>query len=238
MKKYLALLGFTVLVFKANAQELVYDANAEVRKVESFNRIKVNGSIAVYLSQGTEQALAISSEDGKYNEKIETEVRNGELKIFVESGNWNNWNWGNKSLKAYITVTELQDIDINGASNCKIIGLLKVKDLNVDISGASVIKGEMAATNLSFNLSGASVAEVKGTTNELSVDASGASGFRGYDLSSETASVNASGASGISVYVSKELEASASGVSNISYKGGAVIKDLDVSGGSSLKKKD
>lgn len=238
MKKILVLIVFSVLIFNAQSQELVYDAHAEVRKIESFDRIRVNGAIAVYLSQGTEQALAISSEDGKYNDKIETEVRNGELKIYVESGNWNNWNWGNKSLKAYITVTELQDIDINGASSCKITGLLKVTDLNIDLSGASVIKGEIAAENLSFNLSGASVAEVNGTTNELSVDASGASGFRGYDLTSETARVSASGASGISVNVSKELQANASGVSNVSYKGGAVIRDLDVSGGSTIKKKD
>lgn len=238
MKKIFSLVFLLGLLVEASAQELVYDANAEVRTVASFDRIKVNGAIAIFLSQGNEQAVAISSEDGKYNNKIETEVRNGELRVFVESGNWNNWNWGNKSLKAYITVTDLNGIEINGASSCKITGLLKVRDLNIDISGASVVKGEIEAETLSFSLSGASVAEVKGTTVELTVDASGASGFRGFDLSSETADVSASGASGISVNVSKELEASASGVSNIGYKGGAIIKDIDVSGGSSLKKKD
>ncbi len=238
MKKIFSLGLFICIMVQARAQELVYDTNAEVRKVASFDRIKVDGAIAVFLSQGNEQALAISSEDGKYNNKIETEVRNGELRVFVESGNWNNWNWGNKSLKAYITITDLNGLDINGASSCKIAGLLKVEDLSIDISGASVVRGEITAETLSFSLSGASIAEVKGNTTELTVDASGASGFRGFELSSETADVSASGASGISVNVSKELEASASGVSNIGYKGGAIIKDIDVSGGSSLKKKD
>lgn len=238
MKHIFSLVILIGLLTQANAQELVYDANAEVRTVAAFDHIKVNGAIAIFLSQGTEQAVAISSEDGKYNNKIETEVRNGELRIFVESGNWNNWNWGNKSLKAYVTVTDLNGLDINGASSCKITGLLKVEDLEIEISGASVVKGEIAAESLSFSLSGASVAEVKGTTTDLTVAASGASGFRGFELGSETADVTASGASGISVNASKELKASASGVSNIGYKGGAVIRDLDVGGGSSLKKKD
>ena len=69
----------------ANAQNLVYDANAEVRTVAAFTKVHVSGAINLYISQGREQAVAISASDSKYIPKIRTEVSNGTLKIYVET---------------------------------------------------------------------------------------------------------------------------------------------------------
>lgn len=223
--------------FSVSAQNVVYDANAEVRTVPSFNKVKISGALAVYISQGKEQAVAISSEDGKYNSKIKTEVSNGTLKIYVDGGSWNNWNWGNKDIKAYITVTELTGLDIGGASAVKLTDPIKTDNISLDISGASSLHGEINASSISFDLSGASVAEVSGSTSSLYVESSGASGFRGYELTCDKCKAHASGASGIAVYVDKELDAEATGASTIGYKGNAVITSLSVSGGSSVKKK-
>lgn len=228
---------FLALSFSAGAQNVVYDANAEVRTVSSFNKVKISGALAVYISQGKEQAVAISSEGGKYNNKIKTEVINGTLKIYVDGGTWNNWNWGNKEIKAYITVTEIYGLDVGGASAVKLTDPVKTDNISLDISGASSIKGEINAASISFDLSGASVAEITGTTTSLSVESSGASSFRGYELTCDKCKAHASGASGIGVYVNKELVAEATGASTIGYKGSAVITSLNVSGGSSVKKK-
>lgn len=239
MKQVFIVLCVLLLItsISAKAQNIVYDANAEVRTVSSFNKVKISGALAVYISQGKEQAVAISSEDGKYNDKIKTEVSKGTLKIYVDGGSWNNWNWGNKEIKAYITVTEIQGLDVGGASTVKITDPIKADNMSLDISGASGIRGEINAASLSFDISGASVAEISGSTNSLYVESSGASSFRGYDLTSEKCKTHASGASGISVTVSRELEAEATGASTIGYKGDAVITSLNVSGGSSVKKK-
>jgi hypothetical protein len=49
--------------------------------------------------------------------------------------------------------------------------------------------------------------------------------------------VEATGASSANINVSKEIQATASGGSNIRYDGAASITNIDVTGGSSVKKK-
>ena len=130
----IAILGGSVI---SKAQNVVYDENAEVRTVENFNSIEVSGSISVYLSQGTIQGVAVSAGEEKYNDKIKTEVKNGVLKISVDGGVWNSFNWVNKKLKAYVTATDLSRIEVSGASYISLSGALKSEDLKIDVSGAS-----------------------------------------------------------------------------------------------------
>lgn len=262
-------------VLGASAQNVVHDANAQVRNVGSFNQIRVSSAISLYLSQGNTQAVAVSSEDDKITERIITEVKNGVLKIYVENGAWNGWNWGNKHLKAYVTFTTLEMLDASGASNVQLTdpinignfklelsgasnmqGVIKGSDLNFEIngasnckvnvtgnsftlsqSGASNFKGDVSTSKANFDLSGASVTDADGTAADLIVSASGASNFKGADLKVENCKIEATGASSASINVSKEIEATASGASSIHYWGDASMKNVDVSGGSSVKKK-
>ncbi len=77
---------------------------------------------------------------------------------------------------------------------------------------------------------------ITGTATNLDVDASGASSFKGFDLSTDYCNVKASGASGIKITVNKELSATASGASDIDYKGTGVIRDIKTSGASSISR--
>ncbi len=245
----------------AVAQNVVYDANAQVRHVEHFNKVHVSSAITLYLSQGKQEAVAVSAGDEKYTARIKTEVRDGVLKIYVENGVWNGWNWGNRSLKAYVTVDEIQGLDVSGASTVKVSDGLSVNNFDLQVSGASTLKidggihsasnGRMSievsgasnmttalkAGDITFNLTGASQANVEGATGALKVEASGASEFKGYGLQIEDCRVEASGASSVSITVNKKLDAQASGASSIGYKGEAVITNLDVSGASNVKKR-
>jgi hypothetical protein len=244
----------------AGAQNVVYDANAQVRKVGAFTKVHVSSAISLYLSQGKEQAVAVSAEDEKYTARIRTEVRDGELRIYVENGMWNGWNWGNRNLKAYLTVTSLEGLEASGASTVKISDPLVVQDnFSLELSGASNLKAEggisgnnmdiqidgasdfkqtaIKGGNIKFNLSGASQATVEGTSTGLRVEVSGASDFRGYGFQTENCKVEASGASTVNITVNKTLEAQASGASSVGYKGEAVITNLDVSGASNVKKR-
>jgi hypothetical protein len=270
-------LGLLIMfgVLGASAQNVVHDANAQVRNVSSFNKIRVSSAISLYLSQGNSQAVAVSSEDNKVTDRIITEVKNGVLKIYVESGVWNGWNWGNKHLKAYVTFTTLEMLDASGASNVQLTdpisvgnfelelsgasnmqGVIKGSDLKFEItgasngkinvtgtslmlsqSGASNFKGDVSTSKASFDLSGASTTDVDGTAGDLVIDASGASNFKGGDLKAENCKIEATGASSASINVSKQIEATASGASSIHYWGDASMSKVEVSGGSSIKKK-
>jgi len=266
----LIIAGFTV-----NAQNVVHDENAQVRTVASFSKIEISSAINLYLSQGTTQGVAVSSEDPNAISKIRTEVKNDVLKIYVENGAWNGWNWGNKHLRAYVTFTTLEKLDASGACSVELTDPITVGNFNLELSGASNMKGTITGQDINFELSGASnakinftanafaisqsgasnfkgnmtsekadfdltgasVTEVEGTTASLIISAGGASNFKGNDLTAENCKIEATGASSANINVSMAIDATASGGSSIRYGGGATITNIDVSGGSSVKKK-
>jgi hypothetical protein len=217
------------------SQQIVYDENAEVRTVERFNSVEVSGAISLYLSQGTVQGVAISAGEAKYNVKIKTEVKNGVLQISVEGGVWNGFNWTNRKLKAYVTVTDLNRLEVSGASYASISGAIKSDELKMEISGASEVKGIINVSNLDLDISGASVARLSGSAKNARIDASGACKVNSYDLNVETCKASSSGASNIKLTVSGELNAHASGGSNIYYKGQGIGKELNTSAGASIR---
>lgn len=239
MRKIIAFLTLSILsVFHLNAQNLVYDENAEIRQVESFNGIEASGGMVLYISQGTENAVAVSAEDPKYVSKIKTEVKNGVLRLVPENGAWNGWNWGNKKLKAYITVKDLQLLRLHGAAVVRLANEVAVNVLRLDVSGASTLKGAVKGNTLKIEASGASRIDLNGSLSVLSVEVSGATAIKAFDLAAATCSVEASGASNVQVTATKELFLQASGASSISYKGDAIIRKVESSGASSVKKKD
>ena len=222
-------------VLLVSAQNVVYDENAEVRTVGSFTSIEVSGTISLYLSQGTSAGVAISAGDAKYNSKIKTEVVNGVLKLSVDGGLWNGFNWTNRKLKAYVTVTDLNRLEVSGASYVTITGSVKSKTLGLDISGASEVKGAINTDKLNMTISGASVARLSGVVSEGLIDASGACKVSSYNLVFDTCKISSSGVSDIRITVNNQLNADASGGSTIYYKGAAVSKMLNSSGGASIK---
>src|ERR1700730_6799134 len=94
MKKIIAGLLMMSTVFLATAQKtIVNDANAEKRNVPGFTGITVFGGIDIYITQGSEDGIAVSAAEIKYRDRIKTEVKNGMLKIWYDSQGFS-WNSG------------------------------------------------------------------------------------------------------------------------------------------------
>lgn len=235
MRSFILLIIIITSTVIAKAQNIVYDENAEVRTVEKFTGIEVSGAVFLYLSQGSTTGVAISAGDAKYNNKIKTEVKDGVLRISVEGGVWNGFNWTNRKLRAYVTVTDINRLNVSGASYASISGTLKSDELKMDVSGASEVKGIVNVSKLNMDISGASVAKLAGTVNEGTIEASGAAKVNSYDLVINKCNASSSGASNIRVTVNGELNADASGGSAIYYKGTGVGKALNTSAGASIK---
>ena len=240
MKKLIFLISTALLstfVFAQDTKNVVYDANAQPRKVENFNSIEVSNAVSLYVSQGKETGVAVSVDGNENIDKIKTVVKNGVLSIYVDNGMWNKWSWGDKRIKAYVTVTDINKIKASGASRVIIADKIKATDLKLQLSGASSLKGQVETATLSLNISGASSTTLNGTTTTLNIDANGASSLKAYDLIANSCNAEASGASSIRVNVTKEFtKVQASGASSIKYKGDAVVKNFEASGASSIKK--
>lgn len=241
MKKFfvsLSLLFTCVFVF---AQQKINDPNAELREAKNFKAISVSNAFDIFISQGNEEAVAVSASEEKYKKDIKVEVKDGILKIsFDRDGKfWRGWSGNKLKLKAYISFKTLERLAVSGACDLHVQGTITADDLHVNLSGASDWKeGRVNIKNkLSANISGASVMRVTGTATSLVVDASGASDFKGFDFAADYCDARASGASNINITVNKELSAHASGASDVHYKGAGMIKDIKTSGASNVSKR-
>ncbi|MEO6453615.1 MAG: head GIN domain-containing protein [Ginsengibacter sp.] len=234
--KYIFLICLTIFSFNSFSQEIINDKNAELREVSSFDAIKVSGAIEVYLSQGSSSAVAVSASEERFRDKIKTEVVNNTLKIYYD-GDKLSWNMGNKKLKAYVSVIDVNSLEATGASTFKISGTISGNSLSVKLTGASDFTGDIKFSKLIADLTGASQIRLSGRVDNINIDASGASDVKGYDLSSNECSVNVTGASDVRITVNKEISAHATGASSVFYKGEAVMKNVRSSGASSIVKK-
>jgi hypothetical protein len=238
MKKIQVML-MGMLVSTVLFAQTINDANAEPRNLSGFHVIKISNAFTVYISQGNEDAVAISASKAEYREKIITKVENGVLIIRFDDDKkfWKGWNGDKTKLKAYISVKKIDRLDVSGACDVFFEEGISSEDLTVRLSGASDLKGKIDAKKLSFDISGASDATISGNAAELSVEASGASDFKGFDMTTNYCTAEASGASSVNITVNKELNAKASGASSVRFKGEGLIRDIKTSGASNVTRK-
>lgn len=220
-----------------NEKNIVIDANAEARSVSGFTAIEVSGSIDLFLSQGTEEGVAISASTDEIKQRIKTEIKGTTLHIYFDGKGLNWKNWGNHRMKAYVTFKTLSKIEASGACNVKAIESIKQTELKIEMSGASDFTGDITVQKLRIDASGASNIKISGSAGEANVDASGACTIRAYDLKTDMCKINASGGSNVRITVNKELNAQASGGSTVFFKGTGLIRDISSSGGASVKRK-
>jgi hypothetical protein len=241
MKKITVLFVLLLSIYSGHAQtekNLVFDANAEARIVKDFTSVEVSGAIDLYLSQGKEEAVAVSAGNQEAVSRIKTEVRNGKLHIYFDGKGWNWKTWSNNNkMKAYVTFISLHRIEASGACNVKTAEKISSDDLRVQLSGASDFTGEVKAGILKLDGSGASNFKLSGTAEKADISVSGACDVKGYDLKTEFCKIEASGASSVRVTCNKEMSAQASGGSDIFYKGAGMVRDINTSGGASVKRK-
>jgi hypothetical protein len=217
------------------AQKTINDSHAEKRNARNFHAIDISDGIDLYLSQGNEEAVAVSASEKDYRDKIVVEVVDGVLKIYYDrDGRWG-FNFGNRKLKAYVSARNLDKLTASGGSDVFIDQTLKSDNLVVYVSGGSDFRGRVESRSLKLHASGGSDMFISGNTDQISIDASGGSDIHGFDMITNTCQISTSGGSDVRITANKELDSHASGGSDVYYKGTASIRSSK-SGGGSVKK--
>ncbi|NII25021.1 DUF2807 domain-containing protein [Pseudoflavitalea sp. X16] len=222
------------------AQKQVNDPLAQERKVSGFHAIRVSNGIKVYLSQGSSEAVAVSASKEEYRDKIVTKVEDGVLKIYYEQETlkfWKNGGTRGKNPVAYVSVDDLDGLDINSGASVSVEGGIKGSKLDLDASSGAVFKGAVDYTTLDIDQSSGSVVKISGNASSLKIDGSSGSVFQGYELSVQNCDVDVSSGAGAQVTMNKEMSAEASSGGYISYKGSGVIRNVKTSSGGSVSKK-
>jgi hypothetical protein len=213
---------YALIVLMLFSYSVVFAQQSKMVGITNFNGVHVSNGIDLYLTQSSSENIKVTANSDLLKNVI-IEKQGSILNISYR----NNIRWGNsfkdQSIKVYINYKTLQSISASGGSDVYGQNTFKNEDLKLDFSGGSDLKLELQTKNLNVESSGGSDLNLKGYTANLVVNISGGSDLDAFDLKTDYAKVSSSGGSDANIYVTKGLQASASGGSDIHYKGDAAL---------------
>lgn len=203
----------------------------ENRKVnQSFNAIKTNQGLDVYVTQGNEENITIEA-DENLHELIRTEVKNNELNIFTDK------NIGSaSSKKVMITFKDISKITSTSGSDVISTATIQTDDLELNSSSGSDMKLDIITTSLICNASSGSDLKISGKTDKLTATATSGSDIKAIDLVAETSHASANSGADIVINTSQELIANANSGGNITYYGNPNIVNINNDPSGSINK--
>ncbi len=215
------------------------EAQSKKIALKHVNAINISSSFELFIKQGDAESIEVSASNEEYLDKINVTIENGEVIIRYDNQKsfWLGWNSDRLNLKAVVTLKNLEKLTTSGACNTYFEEGINVENLSINVSGASDVKGNLTVKNLNVEMSGASDVLLSGSVSNLKVNVSGASDFKGYNLNADYCNSKLSGAASAKISVNKELTANASGASSVKYIGSGIIRDIKMSGASSISRK-
>jgi len=205
-------------------------ANRQTRQISGFHGISVSSGIDLFLTQKNVEEVVVEAESQDL-EKIITKVENGILKIYRKEGSGFNLNWNHRSLKVYVSLKTIDELNASSGSDVNSESLLKLDKLECDVSSGAGVKLELEVNNLNVETSSGSDISLKGKATSLEVSASSGSDIDAKELESKKCKASVSSGSDIAVNVTESLEAHASSGGDIVYSGNPKSKDIRESSG-------
>lgn len=231
----LPILLFVVAIFVAMpAGASNSGSTRQTRDVKGFHGISVSNGVDLYITQKNVEEVVVEADQDDLD-KIITTVEGGILKIYIREKSWFKINWNNAKRKVYVSVKELDKLYASAGADVVSESVLKLNKLDMDASSGSDIRLELEAGSLSADSSSGSDISLKGKVDILQVNASSGGDIDAGNLQSKKCRAGTSSGSDISIYVTDELNASASSGGDISYSGNPKIKDINESSGGDVR---
>ncbi|MFN0213568.1 MAG: head GIN domain-containing protein [Saprospiraceae bacterium] len=183
------------------------------RNLDSFDKIGISGGFdAVLLKQGDTESVTLDV-SGIDPDNIETEVKEGKLKISTKKGRYSNF-------KATITVTyrNLKSVANSGSSNIETLNPIKADEFKFASSGSGDFKGELYVKDLDIAISGSCDMTLKGNADAQEIAISGSGDVNATDLKGSTAEVAISGSGDVRLGVSGKIKSAVSGSGTVTNK--------------------
>ncbi len=195
-----------------------------------FTRVEVGSAFIVEIVQSKSYSITITAGGNQFDD-IQVSKEGATLEI---SGRWTT---PFTPPKAEITMPDLRELSLSGATNGSIEGFSSSHDIVIDLSGASDLKGNITAGDAQFTISGESSIELEGSAGDMDVNTYGGSLAELSSFSVSNADVVLSGYSRCTINLNGRLNANVSGLSELRYVGEPTMGDITISDGSTVKKK-
>ena len=180
------------------------NAISEFRDVNLFTKISSEGTFVVNITQGPTQSLEIIADDNIIG-RVKTAVSDGQLKIYLEDGNYKN-----TYLEANITVADLNEIKNEGTGDITVFELQSSGTMEIENIGT----GNIA---------------VAGYTDNLTILNVGSGTINGAEFMAANVELRIEGSGDCEVYCTESLNVNIEGSGNVYYKGSPSVT-IDISG--------
>lgn len=195
-------------------------------KINGINGINLTIACEIYITQSEQESLKIEAEKDIFD-KIEVNQKDSTLYIKTDEDDYDFDDW---DIEVYLSVKDLQSIDIGGAVKLENRGTLKTNKLSIEISGAADIELSLEVKKLLADFSGAVNAELEGKADYVVMDMSGASKVDANDLVTRAYYLDFSGFGKADVYAEKMLKIDMSGMGVVRYSGNPTKIETESSG--------
>lgn len=234
-------LSSCIVIERADREPAVRaDRESEVRvrkeySIEGFSAIETSAMVDVKFVQTRGREYAVRAE-GPENIVALLSVRkeDGVLKVGLKKHSY--VTLSNTSLNITVCAPEMTGLKANGSSEIEVESL-HAPNLVIETSGAGEVEIKQLDTDrLSVVSHGASDVKLAGRAHSASFSSSGSSSIKAADLEAADVEVKASGSSDIQCHATKTIRGSASGSSDIKYKGSPAVKDFGKTGSSEISR--
>ena len=228
----------TVVALRGWPAALVGSGNLETEAYvfSDFTEVEIGSAFEFEVKQSSSYGINITADDNVM-EYVQVSKDGQTLKIGLRTGLGIFLGPVSATLRASVTMPQLNGLTASGASRGTVSGFSSTEDLDVTVSGASMVTGDIVAGNVGFGISGASTIQLEGSANDIDANVSGASRLNLDDFTVDNVDVNFSGASSGTVNLSGRLDANLSGASTLWYIGEPTSTDINTSGASTVSKK-
>ena len=236
---FLIVILVSITIFLAIAK---YQVNSEVvtsqgpavsenRNVENFDKIKAEGRIKVYLTQGSQQKLELKGARNLLGE-VESKIQNGELTLSLK-----NRISKNDKVEAYITAPTVTGLDFSAGASVETAQALKGENMDIEAASGSHVNLILQYKNINCQSSSGSLMELQGNAETARFDLSSGSEVKAGELATNSCRVEASSGAHADIKVLQELTADINSGGNLKYSGEPIKKDLNTSAGGTIEKK-
>lgn len=239
MKTLISILAFLIIGTNLNAQIFTKKITGngklitENRNLSDYDKIDVAGSFDVILVKGNEGAISIKA-DENLMEYIETEVKNGHLKIQQKKG------YQLKSTKTIVITVAFEMIDaisLAGSGNVHSADVLNAADLILNLAGSGEINLPVSAKNLTSHIAGSGNIKLSGNSDVLRSEIAGSGTLEGDNLKATVSHINIAGSGNVKIHAISEIHANIVGSGDVIYTGNPTIEKSKSIGSGSIRKK-
>ncbi|WP_375444227.1 head GIN domain-containing protein [uncultured Fibrella sp.] len=211
----------------------------DVKRNQTFAGIAgldVSAGINVYLTQGSTESVRIEAR-GFEDDEVISELRGGKLVLTIRRQNgWKGVFGRNNSVKAYVTVKNLNSIEVSSGADLEGETNLVADDLTLNTSSGADVKLDVKVNRMTVSVSSGADVTLSGSAAKLTASVSSGADLDADKLVTDVCYAEASGGGDARVHGRKELYLRASGGGDVTYSGPGQLVSRKTSGGGDINR--